>query len=105
MYNRDDSIQKYLQAASNECGCGRNRTIDKKAVQDIRNIEIDNPGCGTNSGSTFGLVGYPLASVYSPLQNFAEIYDCETGLTRGTIFAELDLPFICGGMSGGVGRG
>ena len=95
MYNRDDSIQNYLYAASNERGCGRNRTSNKKATPETREIAIDNPGCGTNSGSTFGLVGYPLASVYAPLQNFAEIYDCETGLTRGTIFAELDLPFIC----------
>ncbi|MBR5308652.1 MAG: spore coat associated protein CotJA [Clostridia bacterium] len=52
-----------------------------------------------------GLRGYPLASVYSPLQNFEDIYDLETGLTRGTIFQRLDLPFVCGGMSGGVARG
>ena len=107
MYNRDDNIRRYLYTNSNECGCGKIRSANNKTAQsqENRNIAVDNPGCGTNSGSSFGLAGFPLASVYAPLHDFAEIYDCETGLTRGTIFAELDLPFICGGMSGGVGRG
>ena len=46
MYNRDDSIQNYLYAASNERGCGRNRTSNKKATPETREIAIDNPGCG-----------------------------------------------------------
>ena len=46
-----------------------------------------------NSSSMWGLEGYPLASVFSPLQNFDNLYDCETALKQGTIFAELDLPF------------
>jgi len=62
-------------------------------------------GCGTDYSYAYGLYGYPLASVYAPVQNFENIYDCETGLSRGTIFSELDLPFICGGMNGGVNRG
>ena len=43
---------------------------------------------------TWGLDGYPLASVYAPIQNFDELYDEETALSRGTVFAELDLPFM-----------
>ena len=55
---------------------------------------------------SWGLVGYPLASVFSPLQNFAELYDMETALKRGTIFKELDLPFVCGDSpKGGSCRG
>ena len=64
--------------------------------------------------STWGLRGYPLAMVYSPIQEWRELYDNEMGLSRGTIFKELDLPFLatwadeapscqkgCGGVKNG----
>ncbi|MBE6596259.1 MAG: spore coat associated protein CotJA [Ruminococcaceae bacterium] len=54
-------------------------------------------------GSTWGLHGYPLASVFSPIQEWQEIYELETGFQRGTIFKELDLPFLCGEKKGGCG--
>ena len=41
----------------------------------------------------WGLTGYPLASVYAPLQEFHKLYDRENALKAGTIFTELDLPF------------
>lgn len=49
-------------------------------------------GCG-NRESGWGIKSYPLAMVYSPLQEFRELYDMDIALERGTIFAELDLPF------------
>ena len=48
----------------------------------------------TVSRKTWGLVDYPLASVYAPLQAFHKLYDMDTALHRGTIFTELDLPFM-----------
>lgn len=63
---------------------------------------------------SWGLRGYPLAMVYSPVQEWRELYDEETGLSRGTMFKELDLPFLgswndeapacqrgCGGVKNG----
>ena len=49
------------------------------------------------------MLGAPsLAMVYSPLQDFREIYDTDKALERGTLFAELDLPFEGGrGKKGG----
>lgn len=47
-------------------------------------------GCGAST--TWGLEGYPLAIVYSPLQAWTNIYDEMTALERGTLFAELDKP-------------
>ena len=41
-----------------------------------------------------GLSGYPLAMVYAAEQIFRNINDPVTGLAHGTIFAELDLPFL-----------
>ena len=43
--------------------------------------------------TTWGLDGYPLAMVYSPIQGFKNLYNEETALARGTMFADLDLPF------------
>lgn len=50
---------------------------------------------------TWGLANYPLASMYAPLQEWRNLYDNETGFSRGTIFKELDLPFLCGDRTGG----
>ena len=55
---------------------------------------------------SWGLTGYPLAMVYSPIQEFHNMYEIDTALHQGTVFKELDLPFM--GMSvtkGGNCRG
>ena len=57
--------------------------------------KMNNTCLGDNTKrKTWGLDGYPLASVYAPIQNFDDLYDTETALARGTVFAELDLPFM-----------
>ena len=53
---------------------------------------IDLPSC-ENNGKSFGLNGYPLAMVYSPMQEFDKLYELDKGFNAGTIFSELDLPF------------
>ena len=53
--------------------------------------------------ATWGLEAFPLASVYAPLQSWKDVYDLDVGFTRGTIFKELDLPFVCGERKGGCG--
>ena len=63
-----------------------------------RRMEINSDDCAgiTNDiqRKTWGLENYPLASVYAPLQSFDDLYDKETALMKGTVFAELDLPFM-----------
>ena len=60
-------------------------------------------GCGSESRQArWGVLGRPVAMVYAPVQEWRSIYDAEMGLSRGTIFAELDLPFVgCRGCGGG----
>lgn len=50
-------------------------------------------GEGSCSVGRWGILGYPLASVYAPLQSFEDVYDTDKAFERGTVFAELDLPF------------
>lgn len=71
-----------------------------------------NTGCGTGNGSGSNNTGgassggtfdnmylgeLPLAMCYVPMQRWNTTYPLDKGLERGTIFPELDLPFI-GGM-------
>ncbi len=37
---------------------------------------------------------YSLAMAFVPQQTWQDIYECNVALARGTIFADLDLPFI-----------
>lgn len=43
------------------------------------------------------LAGLPLAMTYTPWQCWCETYEPAEALHRGTIFPELDLPFLGGG--------
>lgn len=42
------------------------------------------------------LSGMPIAMAYVPWQRWRQTYSLEQGLNRGTIFPELDLPFVMG---------
>ncbi len=46
------------------------------------------------------LSGMPIAMGYVPWQKWKQTYSLEQGLTRGTIFPELDLPFVMGRCRG-----
>lgn len=75
-----------------DCGCGGNGTNGNG----IRgNGTTDRNGMSGNGGDTvsWGLYGYPLAMVYAPVQCFGELYEPDKGLSQGTIFRQLDLPF------------
>ena len=53
-------------------------------------------GCENTPSSINGnmrLDGLPLAMSYLPMQKWENLYDPEVGLSRGTIFCCLDLPF------------
>ncbi len=47
-----------------------------------------------SASGSFGLEGYPLCMVYAPLQSFGNLYEPEDALKRGTLFREMDLPFM-----------
>ncbi len=38
--------------------------------------------------------GLPIAMVYGISQQFKDVYEADKGLQAGTLFAELDLPFM-----------
>lgn len=46
-----------------------------------------------------GIDDMPLAMAYVPFQAWNQVYDPATALAHGTIFPELVLPFLGGGMN------
>ena len=83
-------------------------TRDGRTVTDCRGMRRmipaptcpDTGHCGGENGG-WGLHDHPLAMAYAPLQLWREAYDPEMSLERGTMFAELDLPFKGDQMRGG----
>ena len=106
MYTENDFLtprERVNEALLRRCadGCSAPRVQEK-------NRNCTN-GCDELSNSPYrknwGLEDYPLASMFAPLQVWQSLYDLEVGFTRGTIFKELDLPFVCGEKAGGNCRG
>lgn len=72
----------------NNMRCPRRQTMSSAPVARSRNIE----GC-PNTNTDF-LEGTPLAMAYVPWQQWHEIYEPGMGFSHGTIFRELDKPFL-----------
>ncbi len=61
-------------------------------------MPLPNCGCYAQPRSACNAVDVcPLAMAYVPMQQWCETYEPAEGWHRGTIFPELDLPFLGGG--------
>lgn len=70
MPNQGSSMRNNMQ---NHSGCG---CTDRTSTSDDRHIDQ-----------------FPIGMAYVPWQCFRDMYDPHVGLSRGTIFKELDYPF------------
>lgn len=80
------------------------RRLQNEALGDISSNDREkcpDDDLANANRKTWGLDGYPLASMFAPLQEWRSIYEPDLGMSRGTIFKELDLPFVCGDRRGG----
>ena len=67
-------------------------TPERRSLPDLPPREAEGAPCLPRS--EWGLTSYPLGMVYAPLQSFRDLYDRESALQHGTLFRELDLPFL-----------
>lgn len=58
-----------------------------------RNSSEENPSV---SGCPIDFSKYPVGMAYVPMQRWGKTYDLDNGFFRGTIFPDLDLPFLAG---------
>lgn len=85
------------------CSCGNRVTVTRTGdgCKTTGTTVTRESGCNTdcNHGAADDgvLSGKSLASVYSPHQNFHQLYDPREGLCNGTVFCELDKPFLASG--------
>lgn len=97
---------------TSSCGCAAQRSMQpdmprqQMPAQNMNSApSADRPSCslrqpdmGNTSGNTGTdcLSNLSIAMAYVPMQRWNQVYDMSRGLTRGTIFPELDLPFVMG---------
>lgn len=68
-------------------------------MENIKIYSVSPPGMmGENgNGMTWSPAEYPIGMAYVPTQVWRDKYENGKALMRGTIFAELDKPFMGGG--------
>ena len=65
---------------------------DFEQIMDMENIDCENSIMPNNC-----IDNMPLAMSYVPMQKWNKAYSNDVALQRGTIFPELDLPFLSRG--------
>ena len=84
------------------CPCGQVRTETREGCSgdedsdriQPRTTHWDCSECNHGAGYESCLSDKSLAMVYSPYQEFHELYDPRRGLCNGTVFCELNKPFL-----------
>lgn len=76
--------------------------MNLKLFEDIENIVNNTPDRSRNAMNKPSLkktfpAETPLAMAYVPFQQLNEVYDAENALKNGTLFPELNFPFLNGG--------
>jgi hypothetical protein len=76
--------------------------MNLKLFEDIENIVNNTPDRSKNAMNKPSLKNTfpaetPLAMAYVPFQQLNEVYDAENALKNGTLFPELNFPFLNGG--------
>ncbi len=78
-------------------GGGNRRPAAAQHARPVMEPVPPQSGNGDNGGaaapSSFCMNACSLAMVYSPKQEWQELYSMENALSRGTLFRELDKPF------------
>ena len=97
---------------TNKCGCSIGNRIDPRILMHIEDERFEENGrqqvCGCNNTSCDieekynNEFDFSLAMVYSPYQEFQNIYPLEEGFEIGTVFKELNKPFYGSKCNGGV---
>ena len=83
-------LERLSVMPENESGCGCNHTPQRQA-RNMCDGEESQPRCACEEMNND--FNYTLAMVYSPTQEWQNLYCVEEGLMAGTIFKELDKPF------------
>lgn len=82
-----------------DCSCGEPPTMipDRPMPRPCCNATMPaQTRCDCPNTGVGGMEMYPIAMGHIPWQQWQQTYALDRGLVRGTIFPELDLPFVMG---------
>jgi len=85
-----------------DCRGGDMRNSCRMPSRQPRMEMPDSPSCGCDDCTVEKLHGFKLAMVYSPNQEWENIYDCAEALQNGTLFADLNFPWYASCCAGGA---
>ena len=102
MYNENDLMNMTPRERINEeLSQRRDDMVYPPRTNTQRNCRGSDNDYRSEERLTWGLENHPLASVYSPIQIWRNLYEPDEALKKGTLFKELDLPFERIDRSGG----
>lgn len=89
-------MRNYHMTPSTDCGgCRMTRSSTAPAVRECRPVPDRSNHCVPETVSLTG--DFSLAMAYVPWQCFSNTYEPDHALEVGTIFPELDMPFLAAG--------
>jgi hypothetical protein len=89
-YDKDEITLHYVP-------CKRKEIIMSNFTNMMDQVPTEYAGKGCTPNPTPFPQNTPVAMAYVPFQQFGPLYSPENGFDRGTIFPELDKPFLGGG--------
>ena len=99
MYMENNDIRSLRDRAPEGCGCERGERERRQERTERAFCPLGNRrSCAgtreSDCSNYFITLGAPLAAVYSPIQVWRGVYSEAQALARGTLFADLDKPFM-----------
>ena len=93
---RDDTCRDDIRSRMPEqrCDGADSRKPDTRCEEDGKSKRPESENRGGRNRKEDRLSGLPLAMAYVPWQRWRNVYDISKGFHRGTIFEELDKPFL-----------
>lgn len=89
-------MRNYHMTSHSDCGsCRMTRSSTPSAARECRTLPDQGNLCVPETVSLTG--NYSLAMAYVPWQCFSNTYEPDHALETGTIFPELDMPFLAAG--------
>ena len=93
---RDDTRRDDIRSRMPEqrCDGADSRKPETRCEEDGKSKRPESENRGGRNRKEDRLSGLPLAMAYVPWQRWRNVYDISKGFHRGTIFEELDKPFL-----------
>ncbi|MGN0298946.1 MAG: spore coat associated protein CotJA [Lachnospiraceae bacterium] len=105
----NDRRNSYSQTVRGRSSCGCNQNMQRPVRSPKPSCESEprrncSQKCERMPADRMLLDELPLGMTYVPMQRFENLYSAEQGLQAGTIFQDLDFPFLVGICARGCER-